>query len=146
MTDGYKILEGIMILFPALTARLTQNMELGCIKNIYGNVGCTWEWKSIYQGTVTTQRASQISRLTDTDCTLLSLIFTTKQKRFIASVTLQLKFLLRRTYIYVKHYFVMEKQTWIIILAKNLQGGLLFLSITYIIKGILCLTAWNLCG
>jgi hypothetical protein len=41
LTVGYKILKGIMILFPALTAQLTQNMELGCIKNIYGNVGRT---------------------------------------------------------------------------------------------------------
>lgn len=88
LTVGYKILNGIMILFPPHTARLTQNMELGCIKNIYVKVCRTEERNSIYQGRITILRASQVSHPTDTDCTLLSLIFTTKQKRFIASVTL----------------------------------------------------------
>lgn len=61
LTAEYKVLKVMMTPFTARTARLTRNMEFGCKKNIYGEVGRAREGNNIYKGKLMTQLASNIS-------------------------------------------------------------------------------------
>jgi hypothetical protein len=130
-----------MIPFTARTARLTRNMELGCKKNIYGEVGRAGERANLWHSSLHRFTTNQYGLYTP----VLNFYDQTKtfySKRDSAKTNIiKLGSIIRGT-IQMKHYFGMENNIYYKLdLTQKMQ--LYFHFIVYIILVYICRRAGN---